>query len=139
MLAVFSSQHWTEKYAGLWQTQPRDFLLEKAFNKLMAEEGSRCCVCSLFDVSSPFATFDPASLRRLHYQLQQGPRNRPKLRTLKVVVRRALITLPDSLAAKGVDEMGLSDSEEENSELITCQSCSICVHRCKSRSSRDVF
>ena len=133
-------QDWTDKFTGLWQTQPRDFVLEKAFNQLMSAGGTRCCVCSLFDYPSPFLTFDPAKLQQL--QQQMSPIKRCRVRkplSLRVMVKRALIELPESLlhkcsvANEGDNErdMPSEESDEEGEQLLTCQSCSICVHRCK--------
>ena len=72
------------------------------------------------------------------------------MRSLKVVVQRALIDLPESLLrkcsmergrGKGVvkeSEEGENKEEEEEeemeSQLVTCQSCAITVHKGQSLS-----
>ncbi|XP_019855571.1 PREDICTED: lysine-specific demethylase 4A-like [Amphimedon queenslandica] len=53
---------WTDNFEGLWQSQPHDFLIERAFNQLLSRGQSKCCICSLFDVPSPFNTYNVSQL-----------------------------------------------------------------------------
>ena len=53
---------WTDNFEGLWQSQPHDFLVERAFNQLLSRGQSKCCICSLFDVPSPFNTYNVSQL-----------------------------------------------------------------------------
>ena len=133
-------QDWTDKFSGLWQTQPHNFALERAFNQLMSAGGTCCCVCSIFDYPSPYLTFDPEKLQQLYQQMSPVKRHRVrKPLSLTVVVQRALIELPKSLlhkcsvADEGGNDRGMppEESDGEGEEFLTCQSCSICVHRCK--------
>ena len=63
-------QDWTERFSGLWQSQPRDFLLERAFNQLASRGRTRCCVCCIFDVHSPYRGMDSAQIRTAFLGLQ---------------------------------------------------------------------
>ncbi len=117
-------QDWTERFSGLWQTQAKDFLLEKAFNQLVGGGGT-CCVCSLLAPTNPYKDFDPSHLRQLRSRMCESPRTRRRRSpSLTVVVQRALVSLPEHLSATGSDD-------EEDSKLLTCQSCQICVHKCE--------
>ena len=53
---------WTDNFEGLWQSQSHDFLVERAFNQLLSRGQSKCCICSLFDVPSPFNTYSVSQL-----------------------------------------------------------------------------
>ncbi len=133
-LSTIQEQDWTEKFSGLWQTQPRDFLLEKSFNQLVAGVGEACCVCSFLAPTNPFATFDPRRLKQLRSHMRGSPgkrQRRPRRpRALTVVVQRALVELPESLLRR-CSVATVESDEEENSKLLTCQSCHICVHKCE--------
>ena len=65
---------WTDNFNGLWQSQSRDFLVERAFNQLISRGQSKCCICSLFDVPSPFVSFTSSQL----YSTVQCIRDRRK-------------------------------------------------------------
>ena len=155
-------QDWTERFSGLWQSQPRNFLLERAFNQLASRGRTRCCVCSIFDVHSPYRGMDSAQIRAVSERLDRGSSGErfvieglleivsgeglcraEVVRSLKVVVQRALIELPASLRRRcSMEERGESGqcrprrakrgpaaSEDTDSQLITCKSCDITVHR----------
>ena len=106
----------------------------------MSAGGTSCCVCSIFNYPSPYMTFDPAKLQRLCQRMSPVKRHRiRKPLSLTVVVKRALVELPESLLHKcSVADVGGNDrdipseeSDGEGEEFLTCLSCSICVHRCK--------
>ena len=156
---MYTLQDWTDRFSGLWQSQPRNFLRERAFNQLASRGRTRCCICCLFDVHSPYRGMDSGQIRAASQRLQQpsGPsgsarrggkrRRRVRVQSLKVVVQRALIELPGSLRRKcsvegrgGEGQEGtrrslrvkrepVRDREEEESQLVTCQSCDITVHK----------
>jgi jumonji domain-containing protein 2 len=141
---------WTDKFCGLWQSQPRDFLLERAFNQLASRGQTRCCICSIFDVHSPYRGMNSEQIRSAAQRLQTTAECKPVnksrgVRSLKVVVQRALIELPSSLRRRcSVEEAEAgegkhrscqakkqpeSEQDEADSQLVTCQSCDITVHR----------
>lgn len=148
-------QDWTDRFSGLWQSQPRNFLLEKAFNQLASRGRTRCCICCLFDVHSPYRGMDSEQIRAVCQRLHASPGNSPtgrsrggrarvRVLSLKVVVQRALIELPGSLRRRcSMEEKGgegglrrsdrikkeAKNQDEADSELITCQSCDITVHK----------
>ena len=66
--------NWTDNFNGLWQSQSQDFLVERAFNQLISRGQSKCCICSLFDVPSPFVSFTSSQL----YSTVQCIRDRRK-------------------------------------------------------------
>ncbi|CAI8013784.1 Lysine-specific demethylase 4A [Geodia barretti] len=140
---------WTERFSGLWHSQPRNFALERAFNQLASRGTTRCCICSIFDVHSPYRGMDSAQIRTASQGLQiseHSERSRG-VRSLKVVVQRALIELPSSLRRRCSVEGGEGETrgrrrsrramkrepsleqDDADSQLITCQSCDITVHR----------
>jgi len=113
----------------------------------MSAGGTCCCVCSIFDYPSPYRTFDPEKLQQLYQQMSPVKRHRVrKPLSLTVVVQRALIELPKSLlhkcsvADEGGNDRGMppEESDGEGEEFLTCQSCSICVHRSCYGVSQDV-
>ena len=119
---------WTDRFTGLWQSQPEDFVREQAFNKLMSLGGSHCCICSLFESPSPFAAFSHLRLESMVRSLkaaEQSPSRQSK--SLKVVVQRAMVQLPPSLQGRLWQE----EKEEEGSQLLTCSVCNITVHKCE--------
>ena len=142
-------QDWTKVVTGLWQTEPRDFYREKAFNELISRMGQRCCICSMFDIPSPYLALDRSELDTRVSALRALANAQPKITPLTVVVKRALVSLPDSLLTKCMlsrrnhDEIkgscdargGLHDSDsddEDGSQIVVCRKCSIAVHKCKS-------
>ncbi len=108
-------QDWTVKLKGLWQTEPRDFAVEKAFNEVISQEGSMCCVCSMFEAPTPYNRWTREELEAKTSCLRSQAATKP----LKVVVQRALVCLPPSV----------SSSEDK---VLVCHQCSISVHKCKS-------
>ena len=145
-------QDWTKIVTGLWQTEPRDFSREKAFNEVISLKGRRCCVCSMFDTPSPYCSLDRSALDRKVAALRAIAKAQPKITPLRVVVKRALVCLPDTLLTKcrlSRSHASSSDvikrphstsggscdpdsDDEEGSELIVCRTCSIAVHKCES-------
>ena len=123
---------WTDQFCGLWQSQPKDTLLEKAFNELISERGKRCCVCSLGAKGSMFEHFNGQKLKAAHQKLLNASSKPVHLKhgvkSLKVVVKRALIQLPPSLLVKSEGMETASDSGED---LLTCSACNMCAHKCK--------
>lgn len=120
-------QDWTDRFAGLWQSQPAEFVREQAFNKLMSLGGSRCCICSLFETPSPFTMFSHQQYERMVRLLRAVEENSSRsVRSLKVMVPRSLIQLPPSLEGRQWHE-----EQEEGSELLTCSLCNITVHKCE--------
>lgn len=118
---------WTDRFTGLWQSQPAEFVREQAFNKLMSMGGSHCCICSLFETPSPFAAFSHQRLESMVHSLSATEHSQPRqVRSLKVVVQRAMIQLPASLQGRVWQE-----EAEEGSELLTCSLCNITVHKCE--------
>uniref|UniRef100_A0A1X7U987 JmjN domain-containing protein n=1 Tax=Amphimedon queenslandica TaxID=400682 RepID=A0A1X7U987_AMPQE len=119
---------WTDNFEGLWQSQPHDFLIERAFNQLLSRGQSKCCICSLFDVPSPFNTYNVSQLYSTVQCIKES-----KIRSgqsFKVHVQRSSLKLPfslppPSLPAQPVDE----DEDEDGSQLLTCQHCMITVHK----------
>lgn len=132
LLTVYA-QDWTERFSGLWQTQPKDFLLEKSFNQLVRDSGV-CCICSLLAPTSPYTDFDPFQLKQLRSRSHGTPGRRQRrsqqCKSLTVVVQRSLVELPESLQHECSVASRESD-DEEDSKLVTCQSCQICVHKCE--------
>ena len=139
---------WTDQFCGLWQSQQKDRLLEKAFNELVSCGGRTCCVCSILAKdNSPFTHFDENKLKEAHSKLISTAVAKPlpleppplehRVKSLKVVVKRELITLPASLHIKGEEVRTASGSGSSGSgsscgeELISCSTCGICVHKCK--------
>eukprot|EP00731_Ephydatia_muelleri_P019144 Em0011g1184a len=101
-----AKQDWTDQFCGLWQTQPKDTLLEKAFNELISARGKHCCVCSLGDKDSMFAHFNGQKLKEAHQRLLTKPLHlKHGVMSLKVVVKRALIQLPPSLLVKSEGQL----------------------------------
>lgn len=128
-IILVSLQEWPDKFYGLWQTQQWNFLLEKAFNMVVGNNRTRCCVCSLFDTPNPLSTFPTQSMSDTYKKLVDSKMNtsgsskpRIKVNELRVVVQRVLIKLPTNLSAS---------KSEGSEELISCSSCGICVHKCK--------
>lgn len=109
-----SRDGWTTRLRGLWQTQPRDFPLEKAFNELISQQVTVCCVCGMFERPTPFTQWSREQLDERAALL----RSRVTTKSLKVVVQRAMICLSETV--KTFDD-----------HLIICHQCSIAVHKCK--------
>ena len=94
-------------------------------------------MCTLLGTDSPFAHFDGQKLREVHKKLLSTTSKPPVLehqvRSLKVVVQRALIQLPPSLHIKSKEmergEGGGASSCDE--QLLICSTCGVCVHKCK--------
>ena len=85
---------WTDNFNGLWQSQSQDFLVERAFNQLISRGQSKCCICSLFDVPSPFVSFTSSQL----YSTVQCIRDRRKRQGEKSLkVCDVLLLFPPSL------------------------------------------
>ncbi|XP_064386205.1 lysine-specific demethylase 4C-like [Halichondria panicea] len=105
-------EDWTVKLKGLWQTEPRDFAVEKAFNEVISQEGSMCCVCSMFEAPTPYNRWTREELEAKTSCLRSQAATKP----LKVVVQRALVCLPPSV----------SSSEDK---VLVCHQCSISVHK----------
>ena len=125
----WKERDWTDRFNGLWQNQPADFVREQAFNKLMSHGGSQCCICSLFETPSPFAVFSHQRYERMVHSLRAVEEVMPsrRVRSLKVVVQRALVQLPPSLEGRLYQDK----EEEEGSQLLTCSLCNITVHKCE--------
>lgn len=122
---------WTDQFCGLWQTQPKDTLLEKAFNELISARGKHCCVCSLGDKDSMFAHFNGQKLKEAHQRLLTKPLHlKHGVMSLKVVVKRALIQLPPSLLVKS-EGVRSEEASGHGEDLLTCHTCGVCVHKCK--------
>ena len=117
-LTTLFLQDWTVDLQGFWQTQPRDFVLEKAFNEVVSQQGTRCCVCCMFEWSSPYTSWSRQELDRRAGTLRTL--SKVQARPLKVVVQRALVHLPPSLTDSGSDD-----------KLLVCDKCSITVHKCE--------
>ena len=120
---------WTDRFNGLWHSQPAEFIREQAFNKLMSHGGSQCCICSLFETPSPFAVFSHQRYEQMVHSLRAVEEVMPSrhVRSLKVVVQREMVQLPPSLEGKLYQDK----EEEEGSQLLTCSICNITVHKCK--------
>ena len=118
---------------------------EKAFNMVMAEGSTRCCVCSLFDVPNPFSTFQPQLVSNRYEKLTQNQLNTPitsrssksdaksvlpRTEELRVVVQRVFINLPHAAKEK-TEIISCFSDDSDDEELVTCKSCAICVHRCE--------
>ena len=101
----------------------RDFLLEKAFNQIISDNGSRCCVCSVCESPSPFVDFSQCELRSHHSEMMTEQHSDEERLPLTVVVKRSMVKLPESLERSG--------SSHDQQQLITCQTCDICVHKCE--------
>ncbi len=71
---------WTKRFAGLWQFQKHDLLIEKAFNLLMSFGGSQCCICALFVSPSPFQVYRYKKLKLSVKCLAARETNRKKFR-----------------------------------------------------------
>ena len=112
----------------------------------VSSQSSRCCVCSLFHNPSIFLYFNPQLVldiyKRLNKKLQgnlDGRKTKSKCfpapvreLELRVVVQRVLINLPTTSTGK---EPSDNESDDDGDELITCNSCGICVHKCKFKCS----
>lgn len=149
MLAIvlsFMQRHWTDQFFGLWQTQQWNLLREKAFNMVAAETSTRCCICSLFETTNQFSTFKhelvldqfqklckkKETASRMSVVSSMETSRRPKSEELRVVVKRILIQLPKTARTGPVESKSSPQlMTEKDEELVTCSSCSICVHRCE--------
>lgn len=140
---------WRRHFNGLWQHQPHDFIVEQAFNQLMSRGGSQCCICSMFELPNPFTTYRYSQLRSttkclkahettakrdlgsksLKVHERERERERLMFLCLQVVVQRAAVQLPLSLAHLAQET--LDDDDDEGSELLTCDKCRITVHQCE--------
>ena len=130
-LIVALFQIWTGDFFGLWQMQNWNFGREKAFNLAMSKHSTRCCVCSLFDNPSVFNQFKPDLVSKIYQELNSGSSEQPSsvqkpITELRVVVQRVLINLPSTSAEARNEQNCCIDGDE----LVTCNSCGICVHRC---------
>lgn len=120
---------------------------EKAFNMVVSEHSTQCCVCSLFVNPSYFLSFRPQLVSDTYKKLTKklhnngpttvgGERSRSELMPkpvteLRVVVQRVLINLPGASKDAATElSSRLSESDDDNDQLITCTSCGICVHKC---------
>ena len=118
---------WTDRFTGLWQSQPGDFVREQAFNKLMSLGGSHCCICSLFESPSPFAAFSHSRLESMVQSLRAAEHSSSRqVKSLTVIVQREMVQLPPSLQGRLWQE-----EKEEGSQLLTCSVCNITVHECE--------
>lgn len=129
-----AKQDWTDQFCGLWQSQPRDTLLEKAFNELVSAGGKHCCVCSLGAKDGVFTHFNGQKLKEVHSKLVNASKTKlhPSehgVKSLKVVVKRALIQLPPSLLIKSEVADEKKEASTSGEELLSCSKCSVCVHR----------
>lgn len=103
---------------GLWQTEPRDCVLEKAFNELVSKEGSVCCVCSMFESSTVYTHWSRECLETRAAQLRSAIVTKP----LRVVVQRALVHISSTVS---------NSSSTTTDKLLVCHHCSIATHKCE--------
>lgn len=112
----------------------------------VSARSTQCCVCSLFHNPSTFLSFEPQLVsdtykklsRKLHNNDTGSSADRKNKQfptpvtelELRVVVQRVLINLPTT-SKETMNESSLSDLESDSDEMITCNSCGICVHKCK--------
>lgn len=113
------NESWAKPLTGMWQDCPSDFDLEIRYNRIMARQEPHCAVCSLFKPQE--VTEDDNS--------KENPKKTGKKR--KKIPDESLPVIPEICFAISSENPNPNESpfeEDEQSRLLECQLCRVCVH-----------
>uniref|UniRef100_K7F3C3 [histone H3]-trimethyl-L-lysine(9) demethylase n=1 Tax=Pelodiscus sinensis TaxID=13735 RepID=K7F3C3_PELSI len=113
------TEAWAKPLSQLWQNRPPNFEAEKEYNESMAQQPPYCAVCMLFQT----------------YQAECGGHGQsaavaPSAATRKVRTKPLIPEMCFTATGCSTD-LNLSTpylEEDGTSVLITCKTCSVCVH-----------
>ncbi|XP_075037762.1 lysine-specific demethylase 4A [Mixophyes fleayi] len=111
------TETWAKPLAHLWQNKPSNFQMEREYNLAMSQVPPHCSVCLLF---------------RTYYQSEGGAQKKTdqtpvgfQMKT-KPLIPEMCFTTTGSNAELNLSAPYLE--EDGTSLLLTCKSCSVCVH-----------
>ncbi|XP_063795426.1 lysine-specific demethylase 4A [Pseudophryne corroboree] len=111
------TETWAKPLAHLWQNKPSNFQMEREYNLTMSQVPPHCSVCMLF---------------RTYYQSEGGGQKKTEQNPVGFQLKTKPLIPEMCFTTTGSNaELNLSVpflEEDGTSLLVTCKSCSVCVH-----------